>query len=60
MVINRLNSDNEFLYPVMMIACAFFAFSLTDLAGGNSYLAVYVAGLVVGSTSTHYSTKFSG
>lgn len=49
-IVNRINSTNEFLYPVMVIACAFLAFSLTDLVGGNSYLAVYVAGLVVGNS----------
>lgn len=48
-IVNRINSNNEFLYPVMVIACAFLAFSVTDLIGGNSYLAVYVAGLVVGN-----------
>lgn len=48
-IINRLRYDNEFLYPVMMISCVFFACSLTELAGGNSYLAVYIAGLVVGN-----------
>ena len=48
-IINRLRSDNEFLYPVTMLACAFFAFTLTELAGGNAYLAVYLAGLVVGN-----------
>lgn len=48
-VINHLRVDNEFLYPVMMIACVFFAFTLTELIGGNSYLAVYIAGLVVGN-----------
>lgn len=48
-VVNRLRVDNEFLYPVMVIACAFFAFSLTEIIGGNSYLAVYIAGLVVGN-----------
>lgn len=48
-VINRMRVGNEFLYPVMMIACVFFAFSLTELIGGNSYLAVYIAGLVVGN-----------
>ncbi len=61
--INRLNSDNEFLYPVMMIACAFFAFSLTELIGGNAYLAVYVAGLVVGNMKIamkHTITTFFG
>ncbi|MGM9799933.1 MAG: potassium/proton antiporter [Muribaculaceae bacterium] len=62
-IINRLNSDNEFLYPVMMIACTFFAFSLTELIGGNAYLAVYVAGLVVGNTRIamkHTITTFFG
>lgn len=48
-IINRLRSDNEFLYPVTMLACAFFAFTLTEIAGGNAYLAVYLAGLVVGN-----------
>ncbi len=48
-VVNRINASNEFLYPVMVIACCFFAFTLTNLAGGNSYLAVYIAGLVVGN-----------
>lgn len=48
-VVNKINSDNEFLYPVMVIACCFFAFTLTSLARGNSYLAVYIAGLVVGN-----------
>ncbi len=48
-IINRLRSDNEFLYPVTMLACAFFAFTLTELVGGNPYLAVYLAGLVVGN-----------
>lgn len=62
-IINRLNSDNEFLYPVMMIACTFFTFSLTELIGGNAYLAVYVAGLVVGNTRIamkHTITTFFG
>lgn len=48
-VVNRINVSNEFLYPVLMISCCFFAFTLTELIGGNSYLAVYIAGLVVGN-----------
>ncbi|MDE7388599.1 MAG: potassium/proton antiporter [Muribaculaceae bacterium] len=48
-VVNRLNSANEFLYPVLLISCCFFSFTLTDLIGGNSYLAVYIAGLVAGN-----------
>lgn len=48
-VLRRLNSNNEFFYPIMMIACVFFTFTLTEMAHGNSYLAVYIAGLVVGN-----------
>lgn len=48
-VINKLRIANEFMYPVMMIACVFFTFSITEIVGGNSYLAVYLAGLVVGN-----------
>ncbi|MBD5252687.1 MAG: potassium/proton antiporter [Barnesiella sp.] len=48
-VVNAFNSSNEFFYPIMVIACCFFAFTLTNLCGGNSYLAVYIAGLVVGN-----------
>lgn len=49
-VVNAINSSNEFLYPVMVISCCFFAFTLTNMVGGNSYLAVYIAGLVVGNS----------
>lgn len=48
-VVNALHSSNEFLYPVMVIACCFFAFTITGFIRGNSYLAVYIAGLVVGN-----------
>ncbi len=49
-LVRRLKSDNEFMYPALMIACVFFSFSLTELVGGNSYLSVYVSGLVVGNS----------
>lgn len=49
-LVRRLRSDNEFMYPVLMISCVFFSFSLTELIGGNSYLSVYVSGLVVGNS----------
>lgn len=61
--INRLRVDNEFLYPVTMLACVFFAFTLTELIGGNAYLAVYIAGLVTGNrklTLKHTITTFFG
>ncbi len=48
-VINRINIPNESLYPVLLFACVFFVFAFTNLLQGNGYLAVYIAGLVVGN-----------
>ena len=45
---NKLNI-NQSLYPVLLLAFVFFIFSFTDLVKGNGYLAVYLAGLVVGN-----------
>lgn len=47
--INSIRSENDFMYPVLVVACCFFAFTITGLVGGNSYLAVYIAGVVVGN-----------
>ena len=43
------NLSNHSLYPVLLLAFVFFTFSFTDLIGGNGYLAVYLAGLVLGN-----------
>ena len=49
-VINKINiRSNQSLYSVLLLACAFFTFSFTTMAYGNGYLAVYIAGLVVGN-----------
>lgn len=48
-IMNRLNVDNQSLYPILLLAFVFFIFSITDLIKGNGYLAVYIAGLVVGN-----------
>ncbi len=48
-MMNRLNVDNHSLYPILLLACVFFIFSATELIKGNGYLAVYIAGLVVGN-----------
>jgi cell volume regulation protein A len=37
------------LYPVLLLALIFFTFSATDFIGGNGYLAVYLAGIVLGN-----------
>ena len=49
-ILNKINiRSNTSLYSVLLLACAFFTFSLTTLAYGNGYLAIYIAGLVVGN-----------
>lgn len=48
-VINHIGVANQALYSVLIVSCVFFVFSLTDMLGGNGYLAVYLAGLVVGN-----------
>ena len=36
-------------YPILLLAFVFFTFSITDLLKGNGYLAVYIAGIMVGN-----------
>lgn len=49
-IINKINiRSNQSLYSVLLLACAFFTFSFTTMVYGNGYLAVYIAGLVVGN-----------
>lgn len=48
-IINKINIDNESLYPILLMAAAFFTFAITTVCKGNGYLAVYIAGLVVGN-----------
>ncbi len=47
--INKINISNASLYSVLLLAFVFLTFSFTTLIQGNGYLAVYIAGLVVGN-----------
>ena len=48
--LNHLNIDNQALYPILLLSFIFFIFAFTDLTGGNGYLAVYLAGMIVGNS----------
>lgn len=48
-ILNKINIDNESLYPILLLAFIFFTFAITDLLHGNGYLAVYIAGMMVGN-----------
>lgn len=52
--INRINLPNAALYPVMLLSMVCIIFTVTDLLHGNGYLAVYIAGLIVGNNRLSY------
>lgn len=41
------------LSPLLILASGMFIFSGTELAGGSGYLAVYLAGIVIGNSNSH-------
>jgi cell volume regulation protein A len=47
---NRINLDAAGLYPVMMGAVGFLAYGLAASLGGSGFLAVYIAGIVLGNS----------
>ena len=47
--LNKINIDNQSLYAILLLGCVFFTFTITDRLHGNGYLAVYIAGMVVGN-----------
>lgn len=47
--INKINLPNSTLYPLLLLSFIFFIFTMTDLVKGNGYLAVYIAGIMVGN-----------
>ena len=48
-IVNRIHLEVEGLYPVLILSLIFFTFSFTDLIGGNAFLAVYVAAIILGN-----------
>lgn len=47
LILNKINIDNQSLYPILLLSFVFFTFAITDLLRGNGYLAVYIAGMMV-------------
>ena len=48
-LMRRVKLGNEALYPIMVLTACIFIFSITHYLQGNTYLAVYVGGLVIGN-----------
>lgn len=58
-IINKINVDNSSFYSVLLLACVFFIYSFTDMLNGNGYLAVYIAGLIVGNQKLAHKKSLS-
>ena len=54
---NKINLSNTSLYPILTLSLVFFTFTVTDLFKGNGYLAVYIAGIVMGNAKTIHSKE---
>ncbi|MEW5798433.1 MAG: potassium/proton antiporter [Bacteroidota bacterium] len=50
LTLNRLKFSYEGIYPVLAIAFAGFTYAATALVNGSGFLAVYIAGLVIGNS----------
>lgn len=48
-LLNRIKLEGFGLYPLLALAGGFLVYSGTNLVGGNGFLAVYLAGLVLGN-----------
>ena len=49
-LINGIRMDNASLYPVLLLMIGIFVFAATYFLKGNGYLAIYIAGLVIGNS----------
>lgn len=48
-IINKVNLKNTPLYAIMLLSIVFFTFTVTTKLLGNGYLAVYLAGVILGN-----------
>lgn len=49
-IINRIQLVASGLYPVMVTACGLFAFGLASNLNGSGFLAIFLAGVVIGNS----------
>jgi cell volume regulation protein A len=49
-IMNKLRLDFEGLYPVLTLSLVLFTYGVTASLGGSGFLAVYIAGIILGSS----------
>lgn len=50
-LLNKLNFFYEGLYPIFALSLAILIYSLTSVIGGSGFLAIYVAGIILGNNN---------
>ena len=58
-LINKIELPNSSLYPILLLSLVFITFTTTDLLKGNGYLAIYIAGVVVGNSRLAFRKEIS-
>lgn len=58
-IINKVDLKNTPLYAIMLLSIVFFTFSVTGFINGNGYLAVYLAGIIIGNHKITHRTQIS-
>ena len=58
-LINKLGLSNSSLYSILLLSMVFITFTTTDMLKGNGYLAVYIAGVVVGNMKLSYRKEIN-
>mgnify|MGYP003042903006 FL=1 len=58
-LLNRINLPNTALYPVLLLSIILITYAVTNMFDGNGYLAVYIAGLMVGNHRLSYRREMS-
>lgn len=50
-ILERIKLENPSLYPILLLSIVFIIYTVTNVCQGNGYLAVYIAGILVGNAS---------
>ncbi|MHC1748599.1 MAG: potassium/proton antiporter [Cellulosilyticaceae bacterium] len=50
LILRRIEFEIEGLYPIFTVAAAILAYAISEMMGGNGYLSVFIAGIVIGNS----------
>ncbi|MEG1586742.1 MAG: potassium/proton antiporter [Bacteroidales bacterium] len=59
LLMNNINLNNHSLYAVLLLSCSFLIFTITSSLLGNGFLAVYIAGMVIGNQKVVHRKSIS-